>query len=731
MITGKFDSEVMKKAWKKLEYNFIQRMIHWFFSTKSLFPFIGYYVLLNIFIIVPGLIFIYAFGLNMKIFEIKSYSTLIGVQVGVLGVISIALALVTIIAPKNNETSIIEIYYHESRAFEIISSSFALLGVFSIQIFISIQPIAPLFVIENIIPLLSIIPFFWLMINLLGVNHFIMTTLDFVNPDKRRRIRKQFTRNLVQSNISQNADLPDSSRILEELAKKAVSKIDQNDLGEFRIVWGEMVDYHCFLFSLIIEQKENGGSTAFANCIDSKFVIDYNEHIGEVTYEENAVPYYIEWRKQYNQIFKRATDKIPVENEFVKILADTPKDLLSIQEVSHLSKEIIMDILELIPSLMQYMGEWMFKRTIFNKPCTKETNKGVNHLLPNMEVGIYKESVQYIIEEWKKLTSSTMVSLYGRYIFKTDVDKLNTFRSSWYFQREHLCKTAEMLIFAISQHDDVAVRYFQKTLLEWKQNVPFQWSKPSKVAYFLPFDIIEKDWSDVKKQEALLPNGSSIQPCDSYLNIMNNTHQDILFIISALLLYWLNRKKHSSEVDRDVVIKFLDELQDGPDLSFHMLRFISFEFDILFESDHYKCDVDYYKKILRDIMRGYNGKKCSNFYNSMNDEYENGKCEWKQIMEACVIIFARSSSVRKDDLGKYMDELGKEKNRVMDDFIGCLKEMALKLEEPSRFIAALTTIGYEGNPDEVLNALHCRIGEVINDLKCVTTRPFKQHEEAV
>ena len=723
-----------------LEYSFIQRMIHRLFATKSLFRFIGYYGLVNILIIMTGLTFIDVLYFNMKSFTLESSGALISVQAGVLGVISIALALVTIIAPKNNEISIIEIYYHESRAFEIIVSSFALLSILSIQVFAPIQTIAVLFGIENTIPFLSVIPFFWLMINLFGISHFIMTTLDFVNPAERRIIRKRFTKNFIQSDKQRNSHLPAPNRILNEMAIKSVSKIDQNDLVEFKIVWREMVEYHCFLLSLIVEQNKNCDSTSFATGIDCKFMLNFDERTGEITYNPGHEKHYVyvEWREQYDQLFKRAIDKIPVENGFVKILADTPKHLLSIPDGSHLSREIIMDILELIPSLMQYMGKWMYKRAIFNLPNAKGCDGGFNDLLPNMEAGIYKESVQFIIEKWKEITSSTMGSLYGKYIFRTKTDNWNTFKNSWYFQREHLFKSADMLIFATLQHDDVAVYCFQKILLEWKENVPYQWSEPSKPVHFLPFDIIDKDWSDIKKQEKLLLNDSSIQPRDIYLNIINNTHQDILLIISALLIYWLNREKRSSEIECDIVIKFLDKLQNGPDLYLCMLRFILIEFNVIFVSDDYKCDKDRYKENLRNIMRYYNEKKCSDFYCRFDEEYEKGKHEWKQIIEASVIIFAGRFGFKKKDFERNINkineinETNEENNYFIDDFIDYLEEIKSKLKNPSRYISALTSTGYKGNFDDALNslnALHDRISEikclVISTKKCDTCKSWK------
>ena len=687
-------TQVQSEEFMNQEYNFVQRMIHWFFSTKSLFSFIGYYILLNIFVIVPGLIFIYAFGLNMKIIEINAYSTLIGVQVGLLGVISIALALVTIIAPKNNETSIIEIYYHESRAFEIISSSFALLGVFSIQVFISIQSIAPLFVIENIIPLLSIIPFFWLMANFLGINHFIMTTLDFVNPSKRRKIRKRFTRHIVQSGKLKNSDLPDPNRILNELAIKAFSKIDQNNIFEFRIVWEEMTDYHRFLFSLFMEQKRKGGSIAFATDIDDK-----------------GKSFYTTWKEEYSQLFKRATDKMLDEKEFIRILADTPEYLLDGSDAANFSEEIIGEILGIMPILTKEMTKWACSKSSLNKLDEKYKDIKSKILLSPIEAKIYGLIIFRISFNWRKLFTVKINSLYWDdidYSKLTNKNKWNNGKISWYFLWRHLCYTSHIMACAIADGDEEMALFFRKlSLFEYKKNIPEQWRNTSINMYFLPPDIIDKNWSDAEEQGKALSGSLSITPEDIYANMFTNAYQDILFMISGLILDWMINKRFLFEVDNEFIDNFLNKLKGKSyihdlNLFFHMLRLITIEFHKDIKNQHY------YLRDMHIIMRDANQSAFC---------FDNDVKHWEQIMEACVIIFAGNLSLGKYDLIEYTNELENENNRVITIFADCLTKMASKLKDPSRFVAVLANIGYEGDPDEALNALHGRINEIVIDLE--------------
>jgi hypothetical protein len=66
------------------------------------------------------------------ILNVSSY--LIGVQVGSLGIISLALALVTLIAQNEGASTDVQLYYHESQATEVVGSCIALLVILCIQL---------------------------------------------------------------------------------------------------------------------------------------------------------------------------------------------------------------------------------------------------------------------------------------------------------------------------------------------------------------------------------------------------------------------------------------------------------------------------------------------------------------------------------------------------------------------------------------------------------------------
>ena len=689
---------VPREELMNLEYNFIQRVMHWFFSTRSLFLYVGYYGLLNILVIIAGLTFIDVLDFNIEDFQREpspeSSPILISVQGGVLAVVSIALALVTIIAPKNNETSIIEIYYHESRAFEIISSSIALLGVLSIQTFAPIQTIAVLFDIENIILVLSVIPFLWLMVNLLGINHFIMTTLDFVNPDKRRMFRKRFTGNLVQIEKLENSSLPDPNRILNELVNKAVSKIDRNDLVEFRIVWEEMSDYHRFLLSLMVEQERNGISTEIH------------------PYTQREI--HVEWEMQYSQLFKRAVEKIPVEHTFIQILAKTPEYLLSASKASQFSDETIKDILDLIPALMRDMSEWAFKRSKFNKSCKNDMDLKLGVSLPPMEAGIYRETIFSVAEEWENLILNEAALYSSDFIEDNFKREWSGCKKSWSFLYRHLSNTASILTFAIVKRDNIVADHFQKILLEWESHIPVDLNCEYENMLFLSPEIMRKNWVDAEEQGKSILDSSSVEPVDIYRNIVSNAYQDTLFVISALLLYWLVEENRSSGVGYDVATNLLNELKynhdvhDNHDLSLYILRFIIIGFN---DSINYSDDSHDYSKSLQKVMRDFN-------YNKMGDypDYKyhyDGLEPWDQITNAFVSMLLGKVCLKKDAVSRYTNEITKHNNDSIEAFIHCLKKIDSTLKDPSEFIHNLDVIDCRYTTDQKIKDITSRVDKVI------------------
>ena len=202
------------EAARRSRYGFFHRVIRRFFSVSKFGRFIGLYLILDAVAVVTeasfakfapswALTWVSATGstdLNELLLSLSSY--LITAQVGVLGVITLALALVTIIAQQESSSTDIKIYYHESLAFEVVASCIALLTVLCAQL---VWPAQVLILWSN----LSVdtlffryclfgVHIFWLLLNLGGLAHFISTTFSFVQQSHRELMRERYTANVLQ-----------------------------------------------------------------------------------------------------------------------------------------------------------------------------------------------------------------------------------------------------------------------------------------------------------------------------------------------------------------------------------------------------------------------------------------------------------------------------------------------------------------------------------------------------
>ncbi len=134
-----------------------------------------------------------ATGTDDFVLSVSSY--LLNGQVGVLAAMSIAIALVILLSQQGSSRADIRLFYNETLAFSLFSSSFALLIVLSIQF---IWPIHFFFFgVEEMTGHVSRfgllwLHVIWLVVNFFMFSHLALTTFSFVEPTKRQALRKKW-----------------------------------------------------------------------------------------------------------------------------------------------------------------------------------------------------------------------------------------------------------------------------------------------------------------------------------------------------------------------------------------------------------------------------------------------------------------------------------------------------------------------------------------------------------
>jgi hypothetical protein len=140
-------------------------------------------------------------GADLKAFVTNVAGYLISAQVGVLGVISIAIGLVTLIAQREGSSTDVQLYYHESLAFGVVASCVALLLVLCVQLVWPLQFIMHRLgegtTLQAFKLMLLIVHISWLALNLAALAHFVATTFRFVQQTAREEIRERYITNFV------------------------------------------------------------------------------------------------------------------------------------------------------------------------------------------------------------------------------------------------------------------------------------------------------------------------------------------------------------------------------------------------------------------------------------------------------------------------------------------------------------------------------------------------------
>ncbi len=232
-------------AARRARYGIAERTVRRFFGIGSFGRFVALYLCLDVVLVVleacvsllaPDLLPKWAApgpapAPDIKALLLNVSSYLLGAQVSLLGVISLALALVTLIAQREGSSTDVQVYYHESLAFELVASCLALLAVLCVQLLWPLQ-----FVLHQLgfgtnnqifkVILLGV-HLAWLVMNIGTVAYFIATTFRFVQDSAREKLRERYTANIVQPR-----DM--TVRLREQLYGLATKELIGDELDERR-----------------------------------------------------------------------------------------------------------------------------------------------------------------------------------------------------------------------------------------------------------------------------------------------------------------------------------------------------------------------------------------------------------------------------------------------------------------------------------------------------------------
>jgi hypothetical protein len=168
-------------------------------------------------------------------------------QAGILSVLAVAIGVVTLLTQKDDGSAVnpdVRLYYEESFSYQIATSSVLLLAVLVLQLFWPFEPFVARATggkaLDHFKLCVTALHALWLVLNLYLFLHFFHTTLRFVQPQARGRLREQY---------SASQSIP--SDIRERLTTAYYNGLGELLLGEEETKQGPLVT---FRFGLIAER---------------------------------------------------------------------------------------------------------------------------------------------------------------------------------------------------------------------------------------------------------------------------------------------------------------------------------------------------------------------------------------------------------------------------------------------------------------------------------------------
>ena len=200
------------RAIRRARYSLFQRTARYFIVGRSLPAFLAAYLLLDLALVGAEIVFNLHFPQLLSgwtppdtkslLKDLTGY--LIAAQVGLLGVVSVAIGIVTLISQRDDRSSTntdVRLYYMESLAYEVVLSGAALLIVLCAQLLWPAQFLTHLAHLGGtdllFKAMLTAVHLSWLLLNIGVFAQFVLTTLRFVEPSARERLRERYTANVI------------------------------------------------------------------------------------------------------------------------------------------------------------------------------------------------------------------------------------------------------------------------------------------------------------------------------------------------------------------------------------------------------------------------------------------------------------------------------------------------------------------------------------------------------
>ncbi|MDX7951338.1 hypothetical protein P7D22_09140 [Lichenihabitans sp. Uapishka_5] len=329
-----------------------------------------------------------------------------------------------------------------------------------------------------------------------------------------------------------NDDLPTPEEILEELADRAVSQIDRLATVSFDSAWKEMTRYHRFLLHANASRTDAGSPFSYA----------------EVAGYSWTAPHQV-WTRVYDRLFKRAIERLPDDDRFLRVMAYAPRRLLSGPDDPELPPAVVASILDLGSMLIHRLETWVTKRSSDGAVLSG----GDRHALGGSDARAYKAVLPEPVGAWE----GTLVHLTpsGQRLPSRSVPeemRWEALAAAWPAVWRHLINTANRLAAAAWNDDQAGTDLFREAFVRWSSEVDRgrEASLDIRRPHLLLPDLMRMGWPEARQRVAALSydRAPAANPERVFSLVAAAVHRDVLYVTAALLSLWTTERKQASTI---------------------------------------------------------------------------------------------------------------------------------------------------------------------------------------
>jgi hypothetical protein len=213
-LRARVDADVLElvrgnRSLRRARYGPMQRSLRlWIVDRPAVGLIVAYGILLGALVLIEWAASHFAPSLLSRVtdadFTKDAASLFLAAQVGILVVLTVAISVVSLLTQRDDGSAVntdVRLYYFESYAYELGTSAILLSIVLVVQLFWPLQPLVAFIAGDKSVDQfkfsVTVIHAAWLILNFYLFLHFINTTLRFVEPQSRARLRKQYSANEI------------------------------------------------------------------------------------------------------------------------------------------------------------------------------------------------------------------------------------------------------------------------------------------------------------------------------------------------------------------------------------------------------------------------------------------------------------------------------------------------------------------------------------------------------